>query len=73
MKRKKTAFRFDRDHYIQLLQSQGKEAALNEFHRDLVRLEHECFEGRSGYSGETFQEIQKLRDFSRELWDWGGN
>ncbi len=55
--------------YYQILNSDGLSAALTAIHEDLKELEFECFEGPKGYQPDLYEEIKKLREFSRNLWN----
>lgn len=60
---------FDREKYLALVKTHGLPAALSALHQDIERLEFETFEGREGWRPELFEELKKIRSFSRELWD----
>ena len=55
--------------YLEILKEGGQSAALTAIHHDLWELEFECFEGERGYRPELYTEVQRLRDFSREIWE----
>ena len=59
---------FDREKYIRIMRSEGVNAALTALHLDTERLELETFEGEKGYQPEMWNDLNQIRDFSRELW-----
>lgn len=59
----------DKEKYIQIARSQGANAAITRLHLDTDLIENESFEGKKGWDPELFEQIKKIRDFSRELWD----
>ena len=59
----------DRDKYIQILNSDGLEAAVTALHHEMETIEFDMFEGPGGYRPEQLQMLQEMRKFSRELWD----
>lgn len=59
---------FDREKYIRMMRSEGVNAALTALHLDTERLELETFEGEKGYQPEMWNDLNQIRDFSRELW-----
>jgi hypothetical protein len=44
-------------------------AALTELHNDVREWEHESFEGEKGWQPAMWKELEKVRSFSRELWE----
>ncbi|MBI2712448.1 MAG: hypothetical protein HYX41_06290 [Bdellovibrio sp.] len=62
-------FKFDREKYLNIFRTQGVGVALTALQKDTERWEYEAFEGRAGYNPEMWEELEKVRDFSRELWD----
>ena len=61
--------KFERQKYLQILETQGVNAALTALHRDTERLEYDSFEGEQGYQPQKFEDINSVRDFARELWE----
>lgn len=62
-------FKLDREKYIQIMKSQGIEAAVTALHVDKNQFEIETFEGQDGYQREMWDYLEEVRKFSRELWD----
>ncbi|HAR41469.1 MAG TPA: hypothetical protein DCS07_02365 [Bdellovibrionales bacterium] len=60
---------FDREPYIQLLKDKGYSATLTALQNDLLKWEAETFEGPDGYQPQNWEELRKVRAFSREIWD----
>jgi len=60
---------FDREPYIQLLKEKGYSTALSTLQNDLSTWETETFEGPNGYQPQYWEELRKVREFSREIWD----
>ena len=58
----------DREKYLKILKSDGLSAALTALHRDTERVEYQAFEGRDGYRPDVIDYLERVRDFSRELW-----
>jgi hypothetical protein len=58
----------DREKYIRILRSEGVNAALTALHLDTDFMELDTFEGEKGYQPQMFQDLEKVRNFSRELW-----
>lgn len=63
------SFKFEKEKYLQLVKVQGISAALTKLHEDTGDWEVEAFEGRAGYQPEMIKELEKVRVFSRELWE----
>ena len=59
----------DKDKYIQIARTEGPNAAITALHKDTNLIEIESSEGKAGWDPELFEQIKKIRDFSRELWD----
>ena len=59
---------FNREKYIQMAKSMGLDAALTRLHDDIREWEYEAFEGEAGYQPQMIEDLDKIRDFSRELW-----
>ena len=60
----------DREKYLGILRKDGLSAALTSLHRDYNEMEFEVFEGREGWQPKHWEQIQEVRAFSRELWDY---
>ena len=60
---------FERQKYLDLLQSEGLSQALTVLHRDIKQLEFDSFEGTEGWKPELFEKLKAIRSFSRELWN----
>ena len=60
---------FTKQKYLDLVKSDGLEAAVNALHQDLWTLEQECFDTPEGYQPGVWKHLNELRLFSRELWD----
>jgi hypothetical protein len=61
--------RIDRQKYLDLLKTQGVNAALTQLHLDVRDWEYEAFEGEQGWQPKMWQELEGVRGFSRELWE----
>jgi hypothetical protein len=59
----------DREKYVQILNTQGVNAALTQLHLDVRDWEYEAFEGEKGWQPAMWEELEKVRGFSRELWE----
>jgi len=64
-----SSFVFDREKYLQLFKTRGATEALTLLQKDLIEWEYEAYEGEAGYQPEMWQKLEKVREFSRELWD----
>jgi hypothetical protein len=62
-------FKLDREKYLAIYQAQGVSAALTTLQKDTAIWEYQAFEGKEGYNPEMWAELEKVREFSRELWD----
>ena len=60
---------FDKEKYIRILKTDGLSAAITALHLDQERFEFETFEGSKGYQPEMWKDMEKVREFSRELWN----
>lgn len=60
--------KFNKDKYVRLLKSSGIDVTLTILHQDLRNWEYEAFEGEKGYQPEMIEELNEVREFSRELW-----
>lgn len=60
---------FDREKYLQILRTDGVNAAITALHLDTERWEIDTFEGTPGYQPEMWKELLAVREFSRELWE----
>ncbi len=58
----------DREKYLQIARTHGAQVALTELHRDIERWEFESFEGEKGYQPQMIDDLEKVREFSREIW-----
>jgi hypothetical protein len=58
----------DREKYLRVLRSEGVNAALTLLHLDTEKWELETFEGEKGYQPEMWNDLEQVRNFSRELW-----
>ncbi len=61
--------KFERQKYLQILETQGINAALTALHRDTERLEYDSFEGEQGYQPQKFEDLTPVREFARQLWE----
>jgi len=61
-------FELDKEKYFAILRKDGLSAAITALHKDMERLEFDCFEGQEGYKPEAFEKLSEWREFSRELW-----
>jgi hypothetical protein len=59
----------DREKYLKIAEEEGADAALNALHQEIREWELETFEGKLGYRPELYEEMKKLREFSRELYN----
>lgn len=59
----------DKQRYLDLMRTDGVNAALTELHKDTNVWEIETFEGDQGYSPEMWKDLEEVRTFSRELWE----
>ena len=62
-------FRFSKEKYLEIANSQGISKALTQLQKDTIRWEHQAFEGKAGYLPEMWKELHAVREFSRELWE----
>jgi hypothetical protein len=62
-------FKIDREKYISIMRADGIDAALTRLHKDKEDWEFTTFEGNKGYQREGWDDLFKIREFSRELWD----
>jgi len=60
---------FDREKYLQILRTEGINAAVTALHLDTERWEVDTFEGTEGYQPEMWKDLLAIRSFSRELWE----
>lgn len=63
--------KIDRTKYLDILNSQGVNAALTALHKDTIDWEIESFEGQAGWQPDLWEKLEEVRVFSRELWDIG--
>jgi hypothetical protein len=61
--------KIDREKYLKIARSQGAQAAITQLHRDTEKWEYQTFEGLQGYQPAMFEDLNEVRDFSRELWE----
>jgi hypothetical protein len=59
---------FNQQTYLSILTERGIDEALSALHQDIIRWEHNAFEGPKGYQPEVIAALEKVRIFSRELW-----
>jgi hypothetical protein len=59
----------NRQKYLDLVQSQSISAALTALHRDMAIVEYQAFEGNRKHEPEMLDQLNAMRDFSRELWE----
>jgi hypothetical protein len=59
----------DRKKYIDIMNRESVNAALTELHKDVRNWELEAFEGQKGWQPQMWDELAKVRSFSRELWE----
>ncbi len=62
-------FKFDREIYLNIAQSEGISAALTRLQADSMKWEHQTFEGPEGYQPKAWDDLNEVREFARELWD----
>ena len=62
-------FQIDKQKYVQIMNSEGLNAALTALHRDSEQWEYQTFEGDDGWKPEDWEKMREVRKFSRELWD----
>lgn len=62
------ALNFSKDKYVRILRSSGIDTALTILHQDIRNWEYQSFEGENGYQPAMIQELDEVREFSRELW-----
>ncbi len=55
--------------YLDIAREQGVSAALTELHRDMAIVEYQAFEGDRRAEPELLNQLNAMRDFSREIWD----
>ncbi len=61
-----TSIKKIRDKYVKLIDSAGIDEAITKLHGEMGKLEPHTFDG--GFNADRFEELQALRDLSRELW-----
>jgi len=59
----------DREKYFKIAREQSLRQALTLLHEELRELEHETFEGASGWKQELYEDMKAYRALSVELWD----
>lgn len=62
-------FQIDKQKYVQIMNTEGLNAALTALHRDSEQWEYQTFEGDGGWKPEDWEKLREVRKFSRELWD----
>lgn len=62
-------FNLDKQKYLRLLETEGLSAALTALHKDKEQMEQITFEGPQGYQRELWDYLEKVRNFSIELWN----
>ncbi|OFZ56052.1 MAG: hypothetical protein A2428_00410 [Bdellovibrionales bacterium RIFOXYC1_FULL_54_43] len=60
---------FEREKYLEIVRIKGYSAALTALHHDLNKWEWQTFEGPEGFLPEMWTDLEKIREFSIELWD----
>ena len=61
---------FDREKYLAILRKDGAPAALTVLQQDTQRWEYQAFEGSQGWQPEMWKELDEVRSFSREIWNF---
>jgi len=56
-----------REKYLKIVKIEGLDKAISTLHNYLNTVETHVFDG--GFSQDRFEELQTLRELSRELWD----
>jgi hypothetical protein len=64
-----STFAFDKEKYMRIVKSEGVPAALTRLQADTMAWEHQAFEGKAGYDPVMWEELHKVREFSRALWE----
>jgi len=64
-----SSLEFDPSKYLLIAKQRGVDEALTVLHHDIVRWEHEAFEGSSGYQPAMIEALEAVREFSRQLWE----
>ncbi len=64
-----STFHFQKEKYVQLMNSEGAPAALTQLQKDIIQWEYEAFEGPKGYQPEMWRELESARTFARDLWN----
>jgi hypothetical protein len=64
-------FKLDKEKYIQIIRTEGLNAALTRLHRDSEHWEWDTFEGEGGWKPQQWEAMREVRNFSRELWEIG--
>jgi hypothetical protein len=64
-----SSFSFDREKYLQILNTEGISAALTTLHKDTIGWEYQSFEGEKGYQPQMWEKLNEVREFSRQLWE----
>jgi hypothetical protein len=59
----------DKDKYVLIMKNESLHAAITKLHVDMLDLEEECMESKSGFNPDIYEELREWRNFSRELWD----
>lgn len=60
---------FNREKYLSIARTTGLEAAVTKLHHDLWELEYQCFENPNGFNPGQWKILNRMRIFSREMWD----
>jgi len=60
---------FDREKYINILNSEGLHPALTALHQDIEQWEKEVFEDGKGFQSQLWDDLKIIRNFSRDLWN----
>ncbi|HUP56779.1 MAG TPA: hypothetical protein VM598_04950 [Bdellovibrionota bacterium] len=61
--------KLDKSKYLDLAREQGISAALTQLHRDMAIVEYQAFEGDRRAEPELLNQLNAMRDFSREIWE----
>ena len=62
-------FKFNREFYLQIAQSEGISTALTRLQTDAMKWEYQTFEGPGGFQPKSWDALAEVREFARELWN----
>ena len=65
----KVEFKLDRERYFKIAREKGLPAAITALHQEMWKIEHESFEGKTGWRPDLFEYLKEYRAFSVELWN----